>query len=145
MKASSFPRVCRAWNLDTSEMLSPEKLVTLGLTISPDGLPAYRDRPFPVVLMWFSGKVDHAGKHIFEGDICKVEVDTGFGSVTIDYGIMRWNEGIGAFMLMIPSAVGGHMLNVIKVELLGNEFENAELVPLVKSDEPALESESMNG
>lgn len=141
MKASSFPRICRAWNTDTNEMLSPEKLVTLGLTISPDGLPAYRERPFPVVLMWFSGKKDHTGKLIFEGDICKVDIANEWGSTTVDYGVMRWNDELGQFLLMIPSAMGGVMLNVTKVELLGNEFENPELVPLVKNEQPALEED----
>lgn len=139
MKASSFPRICRAWNLDTKEMLSAEKLIDLGFTISPDGLPAYRDMPFPVVVMWFSGKIDQAQKPIFEGDICKVNIQNEWGSLTIDYGVMRWNPEVGAFMLMIPSAVAGVMLNVQSVELLGNEFENEELVPLVKHDQPVIE------
>lgn len=134
MKASSFPRICRAWNLETSTMLSPEALIRAGVTISPDGLPAYRDQPFELVLMWYSGKKDHAGRRIFEGDICKVDVDTGFGSSSIDYGIMRWSDDLGQFLLMIPSAQGGHMLNVKKVELLGNEFDNKELVPLVNNE-----------
>lgn len=142
MKASSFPRIYRAWNLDTQEMLSPEKLASAGFTVAPDGLPSFQKPPvFACVVMWFSGKVDHKNKPIFEGDICKVSIVNDFGSLTIDYGVMRWNQDVGQFLLMIPSAQGGHMLNVQEVELLGNEFENPELVPLVKNDQPALEEE----
>lgn len=132
MKASAFPRICRAWNQDTNEMLYPDKLVTLGLTISPDGLPAYRDRPFPVILMWYTGQLDTAGKQLFEGDICKIHVANEFGSLIVDYGVMRWNPFTSQFHLAVPSSQGAQQLDVKKVELLGNEFENAELVPLVK-------------
>lgn len=95
-----------------------------------DGLPNYRDIPFPAIVMWFSGKVDADGKKIFEGDICKAYILNEFGSTSIDYGVMRFNPEMGAFILMIPSAHGAHMLNVTRTELLGNEFENEELVPL---------------
>lgn len=142
MKASAFPRICRGWNPDTNEMLSPERLVTLGLTVSPDGLPAYRDRPFPVILMWYSGQLDTTGKQLFEGDICKVHILNEFGSIIIDYGVMRWNPIISQFHLAVPSSMQGQELNVQKVELLGNEFENLELVPLVKNQAG---EESLNG
>lgn len=145
MKASSFPRIYRAWNLDTNEMLSGEKLADAGFSIMPDGLPSFMKPPvFSCVVMWFSGKLDKNRKMIFEGDICKVHVQNEWGSLTVDYGVMRWNPDIG-FMLMIPSAQGGVMLNVQEVELLGNEFENPELVPLIKSDTPAIEETSTNG
>lgn len=133
MKASGFPRVCRGWNTDTNEMLSPDKLVSLGLTISPDGLPAYRERPFPVILMWFSGQTDSNNKPLFEGDICKIQVVNEFGSIIVDYGVMRWNPVTSQFHLSVPSSSPNQLLNLQKVELLGNEFENQELVPLVQN------------
>ncbi len=134
MQASAFPRMCRAWNLDTKEMLYPEQLITLGFSISPDGLPVYRDRPFPVVIMWFSGHYDKNKKPIYEGDICKMEILNDFGSVSIDYGIMRWNKNTGGFMFLIPSAVPDQVLNVRSAELIGDEFRNDELIPLLKNE-----------
>lgn len=145
MKASSFPRIYRAYDLDEKRMFMPEQLAKAGFKLAPDGLPSCDTRPmFNVVLMWFTGKIDQNGKQLFEGDICKVFIHNDFGSLTIDYGIMRWHDETG-FTLMIPSAQGGVILNVQSVELLGNEFENEELVPLVKHDQPSLEKESANG
>jgi hypothetical protein len=145
MKASSFPRVYRAYDLDEKVMYSPEKLAKLGFTIAPDGLPSNALKPlFNIVVMWFSGQHDHEGKPIFEGDICRCDIMNEFGSLTVDYGIMRWNPNVFQFILMIPSAQGGELLNVQKVGLLGNEFDNPELVPLVKNELPVLD-ESVNG
>lgn len=133
MKASHFPRVCRGWNPDTKEMLSPEKLIERGFTVSPDGLPAFRERPFPVILMWFSGQLDSERKPLFEGDICKLHVPNEFGSIIIDYGIMRWNPQRSQFFIEVPAEGANRPLDLAKIELLGNEFENEELVPLVKN------------
>jgi len=132
MQATKFPRAYRAWNLDTQTMLMPDELVKTGFTITPDGLPSYREMPFAVVLMWFSGKQDVNNQPIFEGDICKVQIKNEFGSMIVDYGIMRWESNMSAFMLQVPSLNAGQMLDVQSVELLGNEFQNPELVPLVK-------------
>lgn len=135
MKASSFPRVYRAFDLDRNIMLNPKELASEGFTVAPDGLPSNTIKPmFNIVLLWFSGQTDHEGRNIFEGDICKVHVKNEFGSIVIDYGVMRWVAELRQFILMIPSAQGGRMLDVQKVELLGNEFENPELVPLVKHE-----------
>jgi hypothetical protein len=77
--------------------------------------------------------VDHKKTKIFEGDICKIDIKNEFGSLTVDYGIMRWNQQAQSFMLLIPSSGISRMLNVAKVEKLGNEFENEELLPLVNN------------
>lgn len=135
MKASHFPRVCRGWNPDTNEMLYPDKLIERGFTVSPDGLPAFRERPFPVVLMWFSGQLDSDKKPIFEGDILKIHVPNEFGSIVIDYGVMRWNGATSQFYIAVPAQGVSRPLNLGRVELLGNEFENPELVPLVKNED----------
>lgn len=140
MKASQFPRIYRAYDLEEKVMYSPEALAKQGFTIAPDGMPSNALKPlFNIVVMWFSGQIDKNEKPIFEGDICKVSILNEFGSLTPDYGVMRWNPDVRQFLLMIPSAFGGQILNVQEVELLGNEFENPELVPLVKNDQPALE------
>lgn len=135
MKASSFPRVYRAFDLDRNIMLNPKQLASEGFSVAPDGLPSNQLKPmFNIVLLWFSGQSDHEGRHLFEGDICKCHIKNEFGSVVVDYGVMRWVNDLQSFSLMIPSAQGGIKLDVQKVELLGNEFENPELVPLVKHE-----------
>ena len=133
MKASAFPRIYKAFDLEKNIMLSPKELASRGFTIAPDGLPSNATEPlFNIVVLWWSGQIDHDGKQVFEGDICKVHIKNEFGSIVIDYGIMRWVKELYQFILMVPSAQGGHSLDVQKVELLGNEFENPELVPLVQ-------------
>lgn len=135
MKASAFPRSYRAFNPDENRMLYQKELTERGFSISPDGLPCCaKENLLDVIVTWFSGKKDGDGLPLYEGDICKVEIKNEFSSVAIDYGVMRWNNDIGQFLLMIPSAQGGVILNVQKVQLLGNEFENQELVPLVKHE-----------
>ena len=133
MKASAFPRRYKAFDLERNIMLSPEQLAREGFTVAPDGLPSNATKPmFNVVLLWFSGQVDDDQREIFEGDICKIQVANEFGSTSPDYGIMRWNTVSRQFILMVPQAQGGHMLDIKSVKLLGNEFENPELVALVK-------------
>ncbi len=135
MKASAFPRVYRAFDLDRNLMLNPKQLASEGFTLAPDGLPSNSIKPmFNIVLLWFSGQSDHEGRHLFEGDICKCQIKNEFGSVVVDYGVMRWSDSLQSFSLMIPSAQGGVKLDVQSVELLGNEFENPELVALVKHE-----------
>jgi hypothetical protein len=135
MKASQFPREYKAYDLDTSRMLQPQDLISEGFTLSPDGLPANsRKAMFDVVLLWFSGQFDKNRKKIFEGDICRVQVKNEFGSLTVDYGIMKWISQTSQFVLTVPASLGGRILDVTEVELLGNEFENPELVSLVKNE-----------
>jgi hypothetical protein len=134
MKATSFPREYRAFDLDKKEMLYSKDLINRGFSLMPDGLPSNTKEPlFNIVLCWYSGQVDHKKTKIFEGDICKIDIKNEFGSLTVDYGIMRWNQQAQSFMLLIPSSGISRMLNVAKVEKLGNEFENEELLPLVNN------------
>lgn len=135
MKATQFPREYRAFDLDKKEMLSSKDLINRGFSLMPDGLPSNTKEPlFNIVLMWYSGQVDHKKSKIYEGDICKCDIANEFGSLTVDYGIMRWNQQAQSFMLLIPSSGATRMLNVTKVEKIGNEFENEELVPLVSNN-----------
>lgn len=136
MQASGFPRAYRAFLPDTNELLYGDKLLDRGVTLTPDGLPYFASRPFPLILMWFSGQYDHEKKPLFEGDICKLHVANEFGSLIVDYGVMRWNRQTSSFFLAVPSTAPTQNLNVQKVELLGNEFENQELVRLVKDNVP---------
>ncbi len=130
MKASHFPREYRAWNLDENRMMNEKELISAGFSIAPDGLPSYRDKPFACVVMWRTGLEDSKKNALFEGDICKVDIQNEFGSLTQDYAIMRWVEESGAFILKIPASFNG-IVNVVNAVRLGNEFANPELKELV--------------
>ena len=133
MKASAFPRIYKAYDLETNTMLSTKELASRGFTVAPDGLPSNMKEPlFNIVLLWWSGQIDKDGKQIFEGDICKVLIKNEFGSASVDYGVMRWVKEFNQFILMIPVEKGGQLFETVSSELLGNEFENPELVPLVQ-------------
>lgn len=135
MKASQFPRMYRAYDLDKKKMFNVKELIEAGFTVAPDGLPSNATKPmFDVVLMWFSGMVDDKKQYLFESDICKVEVLNEFGSVTVDYGIVKWEATTRQFILAVPSKVRGIELNIVSNNLIGNEFDNPELVPLVHNE-----------
>lgn len=134
MKASSFPKEYRVFNLDTGEMLYEKELNEKGFSLSPEGLPVCaKENLLNVVINWYTGRKDDHGKKLYESDICKVEVPNEYGSVSIDYGIMVWNNNLGQFMMAIPSVQGGIEVHVRNVTLVGNEFENQELISLVKN------------
>ena len=134
MKASGFPRIWRAFDLDKKQMLYPQDLITLGITLSADGLLSFnkenKDVHFNYVIQWFSGQRDKDGKPVFEGDICKVGVKNEFGSLTEDYAIMRFVEGKNGFMLQMPSNVNGVVV-VEDVSILGNDLSDPHLIDLV--------------
>lgn len=134
MKASSFPKEYRVFNLDTGKMLYEKELNEKGFSLSPEGLPVCaKENLMNVVINWFTGRTDDHGKKLYESDVCKVEVPNEYGSVAIDYGIMAWNNNLGQFMLAIPSVQGGVSVDVRNITLVGNEFENQELIPLVRN------------
>lgn len=141
MKASQFPREYQAYDFDEKKMYTQKELMDLGMTLTPEGLPYFSKEPhFSIVLLWFSGQLDKNRKKIFEGGICKMHMKNEFGSKTLEYGIMRWNVGTKQFILETPSPFGGQTYEVDEVELLGNEFENPELLSLVTYNEPVTTS-----
>lgn len=132
MKASPFPRTYRAYDYGLNKMYSPDDLIALGVTLSPDGLPHYHALPIDsIVLLWCSGQMDSDEKLIYEGDICRMEAQTEFGSSMVLYGIMRWSPENRQFILQTPAEEGGRIFYVTRVKLLGNEFEHKDLVPLI--------------
>lgn len=131
MKASRFPREYRVFNLEENRMMKPAELESVGFSIAPNGLPVFREKPFDCVVMWRTNSKDKRGHFLFEGDICKLAIKNEFGSLSIDYAIMRWVESASAFILQIPVKGVQQLLDVTDVERLGNEFEHAELRELV--------------
>ena len=137
MRASTFPRLYRAYDPETNKMLNEKDLIEKGFSLSPDGLPSCKkENLLNVILSWFSGQLDTNNIRIYEGDICKCDIRNEFGSISIDYGIMRFDNKSSQFYLAIPSSVNGVKLDVVKAERVGNEFENPELLPLVNNEPP---------
>ena len=138
MKASKFPRSYRAYCFDDKKMYYPKDLIKLGMSLSPDGLPSFTKEPhFSIVLMWNTGQLDKNQKEIHESDICKVKIKNEFGSVTEDYAVMRYNQSTNQFILHVPMPYGGQLMEITEAELIGNEFENPELIPLITHPEEA--------
>lgn len=135
MRASRFPREYRVFNLDTNEMLYSEELNRRGFSLSADGLPVCaKENLLNVIVNWFTGRFDDHGRKLYEGDVCKVEIPNEYGSVSIDYGMMAWNDALQQFLLAIPSVQGGVAVHIKNTTLVGNELENQELVPLLRNE-----------
>lgn len=132
MIASVFPRQYRAYDFDNKVMLYEKDLIERGLTISPDGLPHFHKVPFfNIVIMWYSGQNAKDGTRVYEGDICEMAVLNEFGSATKCNAIMRYNKPTNQFILQMPAERGNQFLSVAEVSVIGNEFENPELLKLV--------------
>ena len=112
----------RAWHKNTKVMLDPVDLHTMcvlngGLGFSDD-----------IVLMQYTGLKDKNGIEIYEGDIIS------FGGA-INYIVIWGDEPFLAFYYK-PIA-GGEMFvlkkrECEKLEVIGNIFENPELLPCVR-------------
>jgi len=133
MKASQFPREYRAYDLSENKMLTPEQLADKGVSIAPDGLPYFNNEPFNLVVLWYTGHQDSHGKKLFEGDIVKVEMQNEFGSVTEEYGVMRYDPNHMCFIIMVPDQEPGRSFNGANIKKVGNEFENPEFLPLINA------------
>lgn len=85
----------------------------------------YNDITDSVELMQFTGLHDKNGKEIYEGDILQIDVDKAW---------VMWNDKYGYFQLVpigdyyFDSDVIGQALEYTKPEVIGNIYENKELL-----------------
>lgn len=132
MIASHFPRQFRAYDLENKVMLYEKDLIEKGVTIAPDGLPYFHKEPlFNIAIMWFSGQKASDGKKVYEGDICEMAVLNEFGSATKHTAIMQYHKPANQFILQMPAEKGNQVFNVVDVKIIGNEFDNPDLIQLV--------------
>lgn len=129
MKASKFPREYIAFDLVEKKFLSDADLINQGVTLAPDGLPSYQAMPKnDFVLLWFSGQKDKNNQKIYEGDICRMNVRTQFGSFIQELGIMRWVAHTSQFILTMGAQVGNQYFEVVDVEKIGHELTDPDLL-----------------
>lgn len=137
IKASPFPREYKAYLLNENTFLEGEALRARGFTIAPDGLPSYEKEMFQAVVVWFSGQMDIDGEKLFEGDICSVDVQTGFGSAVKDMGVMKWIPSMCAFIIMIGSKHGNQECQISNVKKIGHELTHPDLIEKIMSNAKA--------
>ena len=120
----------RAWHKEIKEMFQVGQ-ITLekgGWDYQPDnrkhiGLSIPYQPSF--ILMQYTGLHDKKGKEIYEGDILQIDVDRAY---------VIWNEKYCYFELVpigdyyFDSNVIGHILEYLDVEVIGNIYNNKELV-----------------
>lgn len=129
IKASKFPRAFMAFDLIENKFYSPEEVLSIGLTLTGDGLPYWSAEPKSIAILWFSGQQDSNKVPLFEGDICKMEVENEFGSIVTNLlGVMRWDVKDSRFILHMGGKVNRQFYNVVKIEKIGHEFINPELL-----------------
>lgn len=141
MKASKFPREYKLWLPDEDQLdpvtgevigkgvfLEGDQITARGFTLTGDGLPYYMQLPFECVVLWWSGFVDKDHVKVYEGDICKFEISSGFGSMIETLAIMRWDVSTRQFILHMGAQQGGVVYDAINTVKVGNEFTHPELL-----------------
>lgn len=120
----------RAWDNENNQMLDVQELnfedcfyggeMQIKTTMYKDYFD-YREMP----LMQYTGLHDKNGKEIYEGDILQIDVDKAW---------VMWNDKYGYFQLVpigdyyFDSDVIGQALEYTKPEVIGNIYENMELL-----------------
>lgn len=81
-------------------------------------------------LMQFTGGIDVNGKEIYEGDIVEFGLKTKVGLVAWT-GVMEFDESVGQFGVHAKTnfEVPDHQANTPRPKVLGNIYENPELIP----------------
>ena len=120
----------RAWDNENNQMLDVQELnfedcfyggeMQIKTTMYNDYFD-YREMP----LMQYTGLHDRNGKEIYEGDILQIDVDRAW---------VIWDDKYGYFQLVpigdyyFDSGVIGQALEYIDAEVIGNIYENKELL-----------------
>lgn len=134
MRASLFPREYRLWIPEEGIFLEGEEVLKRGFTLTADGLPYYNRIPFNCVVQWWSGFVDKNHVKVFEGDICKMYLSSGFGSMIENLAIMVWDRVNHRFILNMGAKEGGMVFDAIDTEKIGNEFTHRDLLDKILSN-----------
>lgn len=93
----------------------------------------------PDTLCQLTGKRDSNKKHIWEHDIVKV-TNTYNNPATVSWYVVRYFPDAGAFVFTDPKGLMYNHLNAFHdkciIEVMGNEFDNPELLGNIKCQTP---------
>lgn len=132
------PKSFRCFEPASGKMYYERDLLGLGIVMTPHGRLAHILTGQPVTSMfplWNTSQHDEAGQPLYEGDICEIGVDTGFGSLNERVGIMRWDVDRNCFSLHFNgrgSYEGGVIIKACRK--IGNEFQDIEAGLRYKKD-----------
>jgi hypothetical protein len=133
LKASRFPRAYQLFDFDEKKFYSPEEALSIGFTLTGDGLPYWTKAPKHVAILWYTGQKDSNDLPLFEGDICKMEVQNEFGSLLSGIlGVMRWYTKDSRFILIMAGIEPHQIYQTEKVEKIGHEFTHPELLAQIE-------------
>lgn len=125
------PKAFRAFEPATGRMYYEPELMQQGVGMTPTGKLVFvageNAGRFATGLipLWNTGQKDEVGNSLYEGDICEVDVDTGFGSFVERVGIMRWNVMHNCFSLHFNGR--GTYSGGVRIggsRKIGNEFQD---------------------
>lgn len=128
------PKAFRCFEPATGRMYYEPELIKMGVAMTPTGKLFWVNgelagrqilNMFP---LWNTSMRDTANEPLYEGDICEIEVDTGFGSVTQRMAIMRWVPEGNCFSLVFngrTSFAGG--VTIRTSHKVGNEYQHKDV------------------
>lgn len=135
------PKSFRCFEPATGRMYYETELLKMGVGMTPTGKLFWvqgENAGRQVVGMfplWNTTQRDTNNEVLYEGDICEIDVDTGFGSVTQRIAIMRWTLEGNGFTLVFngrTSFSGGVTIKASKK--IGNEYQDRDAAARWKKD-----------
>lgn len=94
----------------------------------------------PATLCEYTGKLDHNKKRIWEHDIVRV-TNTYNTPATVSWYLVRYREDEAAFVFTDPKELMfnhmGAFHDMCHIEVMGNEFDNPELLENIRCQTPA--------
>lgn len=117
------PKDFQAFDLIANCVRTTDECMHLGLAILPNG--TMNKQGF--VPLHFTGRFDEEKHPIYEQDIVEIAIDTGFGSVVKQVGVMRWSRDAGTYAITYVSTMPGQYQSRI-VKKLGTMFTDSNLL-----------------
>lgn len=140
MRSTRFPREYRLYLPDEEvkdeegnvisrgAFIGGEEITNRGFTLTADGLPYFNKAPFDCVILWWTGFHDKNRVKVYEGDICKMFLSSGFGSMVESLGIMAWDNQNHRFILHMGAQESGKIYDAVDTERIGHEITHPELL-----------------
>jgi hypothetical protein len=118
-------------------MIYPEELERMGIALTPNGrLKAY-GQPYHtegLIVLWRTDQADSTNKHIYEGDICEIEIQKG-EEMVVRIGRMHYDPMAHQFTVAFNGKgqfVGA--VRITKCTVIGNEYQDSGALARYNSD-----------